>query len=235
MNEDWDTLIILDGCRVDVFEQTVDRDQLDEFRTVTSLGSHSSEWTRRNFSNQRFGDTVYVSANPHTSLEASNSFHKIFELWKTDFNKKEGVVRPEAVRDTAIKAHERFPNKRLIIHFMQPHKPFLSGDIGEDWTTEDEYWRAYADNLDHVLPFVDDIINAIPQKTVISSDHGQIHFGNYKHKLGLSGHKPRLRYPSLVRVPWAVIDGDRRDIQKGTISEAKGDMIQDRLKDLGYL
>jgi len=78
-------------------------------------------------------------------------------------------------------------------------------------------------------------MDAIPQKTVVSADHGQIHFGDFRHELGLSEHKPRLRFPSLVRVPWAVIDGDRRDVQQGSISEAKGETVQDRLKDLGYL
>jgi len=32
-------------------------------------------------------------------------------------------------RDAAIEAYEQFPNKRLIIHFMQPHGPFIGSDI----------------------------------------------------------------------------------------------------------
>ena len=235
MEADWDNLIVLDACRADIFEHVAEIDRFDEYRTVTSLGSHSSEWTRRNFAGQEFGDTVYISANPHTSLVASGSFHHIFELWETDFDDEAGVVRPEAVRDTAIEAQDQFPDKRLIIHFMQPHGPLIGSKIGENWSNQSEYWQAYTENLEYVLTFVEEILDAIPGKTVITADHGQVIFQGLKKWLGLSGHPPRNRYPPLVEVPWAVIDGKRRNIQSEDISQAQGQQVQNRLKDLGYL
>jgi hypothetical protein len=36
-------------------------------------------------------------------------------------------------------------------------------------------------------------------------------------------------------VPWAVVEESRRDIRDGDTSEARGDNVTDRLKDLGYL
>jgi len=232
--EDWDTLIVLDACRADYFEAVADLNRFDEYDSRISLGSHSSEWTRRNFKGKQFGDTVYVSANPHTSLVAGDSFHHIYELWETDVDEKVGVVRPETVRDTAIEARQRFPDKRLIVHFMQPHGPYLGSDIDE-WTNDAEYWEAYEDNLEYVLEFVEDLLAENPEKTVITADHGQTNFQGFKDRLGLSGHPPRTRFRELVEVPWAVVDGDRIDIQSGDISEAKGEQVEDRLKDLGYL
>lgn len=182
-----------------------------------------------------FGDTVYVSANPHTSLEAGDAFHHIVELWETDFDDEAGVVRPDVVRDAAISAHEEFPDKRLIVHFMQPHGPYIGSDIGTDYTNESEYWQAYTDNLEYVLPFVEDIVDAVPGKTVITADHGQAYADGWTARLGIGGHKPRLRFPSLVEIPWAVLDGERREIHAGETTDASGEQVQDRLKDLGYL
>jgi hypothetical protein len=235
MDEDWDTLIVLDACRADYFERVVDLDRFDEYEMRVSLGSHSSEWTRRNFQGESFGDTVYVSANPHTSLEAGDAFHHIVELWETDTDEQAGVVPPEAVRDAAIEAHEEFPDKRLIIHFMQPHGPFIGSEIGDNHKNESEYWQAYTENLEYVLQFVDDVAKVVSGKTVVTADHGQAYTSGPSKLLGIGGHKPRLRLPSLVEVPWAVVDNERREIQSGETSEAKGEQIEDRLKDLGYL
>jgi len=235
MEEDWDTLVVLDACRADTFQKVADLSRYDHYSTRVSRGSHSSEWTRRNFSGQQFEDTVYVSANPHTSLIASDSFHRIFELWENDFDDEAGVVLPENVRDAAIEAYEQFPNKRLIIHFMQPHGPLVGSDIEQPYQSEDKYWQAYEENLEYVLPFVDEIIQSIPGKTVVTADHGQIHSSGLKSQLGLGGHPPRVRFPGLVNVPWATIDGERREIQEGEISEAGSDRIEERLEQLGYL
>jgi hypothetical protein len=235
MEEDWDTMIVLDACRADYFERVADLGRFDEYEPRISLGSHSSEWTRRNFQGGSFGDTVYVSANPHTSLEAGDAFHHVVELWETDFDEDAGVVRPETVRDAAVEAYEEFPNKRLIVHFMQPHGPFIGSDTGDNHDGKAEYWQAYAENLEYVLPFVDDIIETIPGKTVITADHGQAYASGLSELLGIGGHKPRLRFPSLVEVPWAVLGGKRRDVRTGETGQAQGEQIQDRLEDLGYL
>ena len=235
MKEDWDTMIVLDACRADSFQSVADLDRFDTYDPRVSLGSHSSEWTRRNFQGGSFGDTVYISANPHTSLEAGDAFHRVVELWETHTDEDWGVVPPEAVPDAAIEAHAEFPDKRLIVHFMQPHGPFIGSVIGDDHRNESEYWQAYAENLEYVLDYVDDLFEGIPGKTVVTADHGQAYASGLTELLGIGGHKPRLRFPSLVKVPWAVRDGERREIRVGETTEAKGEQIQDRLRDLGYL
>jgi hypothetical protein len=52
--------------------------------------------------------------------------------------------------------------------------------------------------------------------------------------LGVSGHKPGLRHPGLVLVPWATVDGERRRIVDGVTATAGNDGVQQRLRDLGY-
>ena len=235
MNQEWDTLIILDACRADVFQNVADLSRFDEYSTRISLGSHSSEWTRRNFQGGKFGDTVYVSANPHTSLIAGNAFHHVVELWEDNFNDDAGVVLPHVVRDAAIETYRMFEDKRLIVHFMQPHGPLIGSDIEGPYQGEDEYWKAYEQNLEYVLPFVYDIVNTVPGRTVITADHGQIYTDGMMDFLGLNGHKPRLRFPGLVKIPWAVIKGERRKVRRGKVTEASGERIEQRLEQLGYL
>ncbi|MFB6176225.1 MAG: hypothetical protein ABEI99_03585, partial [Halobaculum sp.] len=81
MSADWDTLVVLDACRADLFEEVVDTDRFDSYRRVTSLGGSTPEWTRRNFTGGRFGDTVYVTGNPQVSKYAGDAFHEVIEVW----------------------------------------------------------------------------------------------------------------------------------------------------------
>ena len=125
MEEDWDNLLIFDGCRADLFEQVVDLSFFDDYRQVKSLGSATGEWSIRNFSGKEFGDTVYVTGNPNPSKEAGDTFHYMDEVWRHSFDEEQLTVHPEAIIESTKEAIAKYPNKRLILHFMQPHRPFL--------------------------------------------------------------------------------------------------------------
>ncbi|MFC4540867.1 hypothetical protein ACFO5R_02860 [Halosolutus amylolyticus] len=234
MDEDWDTLVVLDACRADFFETVADVEMFDEYRRVVSLGSHSSEWMRRNFGEREFGDTVYVSANPHTALVAGDCFHEVVELWEREFDDEAGVVLPETVVDAAIAANEEYPHKRLIVHFMQPHGPFVGSDVDDPSENEAAHWRAYTENLEYGLSYALDLSRTLPGRSVITADHGRLYSTGLKRSLGLYAHKARLRFPELVVVPWAAIDGERRTISTGETSEATGVRVEERLRQLGY-
>jgi len=148
MAEDWDTLVVLDACRVDLFEECADLDSCDEFGVKTSHGSATQEWVRQNFADRSFGDTVYVTANPFVSREASDSFHELYEPWYTEFDEEIRTVLPEDTTEAAIEAHREHPDKRLLVHYMQPHHPFITApdlrfhgwqiDDFEGWTQHQE-------------------------------------------------------------------------------------------------
>lgn len=231
--EDWDNLLVLDACRADAFERVADLDRFDDYRSVVSLGSHSSEWTRRNFAGQEFGDIVYVSANPHTSKLAGDSFHTLVEMWDREFDDISGTVPPDTMGEAAREALDQYPNKRLIVHFMQPHGPFIGSDVPEEEFIE-RYWEAYDQNLEFALASVYELLDELPGRTVVSADHGQIAPGPVTSLFGVNGHKARLRHPGVVTVPWAIKDGDRRRIVTGKTSETTSDGIDNRLRDLGY-
>jgi hypothetical protein len=228
MDKEWDTLIILDACRADIFEEVVDIEVFDSYSRVASLGSHSSEWTRRNFVGRTLDDTVYVSANPHTTLLADGTFYELIEVWKK-YEAVPNEIEPSKITDISVSTCNKNPDKRLIIHFMQPHS---GGLVTKGESREQRYRLAIRRVMDQVF-ILDEMLDG---KTVITADHGELFNTGIRKKLGFDTHVPRLRFPELVNVPWAELNGNRRNVTTGTISATDTDtnVIEERLRDLGY-
>jgi hypothetical protein len=246
MEEDWDVLIVLDACRADMFEDATDDWAFDEYDVKTSQGSSTPEWTRRNFAGGSFGDTVYVAANPYTSMLAGDAFHDVIEVWREDFDEDELTVMAESVVEAAREAREEYPDKRLIVHFMQPHFPFVTSDeltysgwhpdriagktertepISDPWhalqkglVDYETVWSAYESNLDYVLDHTAELTSTFEGRIVITSDHGNMVGWGWPVPMKIYGHAEGLRYPGLVEVPWAVIErGERPTITSDTV------------------
>ncbi|WP_155118189.1 hypothetical protein [Halorubrum sp. T3] len=201
LEEQWSTLIILDACRADLFESTNEAGAIGKPDITQSVGSSTPEWLQRTFGSSH-GDIVYVSGNPMVTRHKSSSFHSLIEAWKGGYDPEESVVRPEAVTEAALDAREQFPNKRLIVHYMQPHYPFVGhselnyadyefedvgldsakesqGSVGSVWTAlergmvdKESVWEGYKDNLRVVIPEVKKLISKIDDDLIITSDHG---------------------------------------------------------------
>ncbi|QHS16524.1 hypothetical protein GWK26_04805 [haloarchaeon 3A1-DGR] len=135
MGRDWDYLLILDACRYDVFE---DVNWIDgELDYAISAGSHSEEFCEVNFEGRTFYDTVYVTANAFGARIGDGAFHDLvytgeeidedFVGWHS-FSER---MEPETIYEATIAAVERYPNKRAIAHFMQPHTPYFGGKAEE--------------------------------------------------------------------------------------------------------
>ncbi len=237
MDEDWDTLILLDACRYDMFADRVNLE--GELQSRISLGSTSEEFLECNFGDGEFHDTVYINTNPYLPRLGldDGTFHAVVDLldeWDSDL----GTVHPQSVTKAARKAHTDFPNKRLIIHFMQPHIPFIGETgqqlAGEGWNTDDTdvnkksiwsylrsgdkeididtVWKAYFENLEIVLSHVSSMISSLSGRTVISADHGNL-VGERLSPIPTKqkyGHPYGVYTPELVKVPWFVIESDER-------------------------
>ena len=128
MDEDWDDLILLDACRYDQFERL--NRITGDLESRISLGSATPEFLAENFRGERHHDTVYVTANPmYQTVDLDGTFHDVVDVWETDWDETRNTVQPSAMAEAALEAHESFPNKRLLVHFMQPHYPFI-GETG---------------------------------------------------------------------------------------------------------
>jgi hypothetical protein len=169
------------------------------------------------------------------------------------------IAHPETVTTAAVDAHSRFPNKRVIVHYMQPHIPFI-GEYGRKlqerigrrsvWVdlrngdkpaSLNEIWSAYRENLGLVLGYVDELLTEISGKVVISADHGNM-VGERQGPIPtkkMYGHPWGVYTPQLVRVPWFKIgSSERRTITSEPpveVQQQPEELIQDRLQSLGYV
>jgi hypothetical protein len=129
IDEKWDNLIILDACRYDLFEEMNILEGKLESRI--SRGSDTTEFLTENFARHptrhTFDDTVYVAGNPLVSSILRNKFHKIYPVWDYGWDDRLNTVMPSNVKSEALAARRDHPDKRLIVHFMQPHFPALTG------------------------------------------------------------------------------------------------------------
>ncbi|WP_143421004.1 hypothetical protein [Halorubrum halodurans] len=255
MSEDWDTLILLDACRYDDFERQHDLPGTLESRI--SKGADSPEYIKENFAGRELHDTVYVTANPHVQMLDENVFHAIIDKPLSNWDPKTKCVRPEEVTTAAIRAHEDYSNKRIIVHYMQPHDPPL-GSTGDEireqfnlggvhTTNQSEEPRlfeavangeldvekarsAYRETLDIVLDEVNKLLAEINGRIVVSADHGEM-FGEQPYPIigKLYEHYRHPHTVELCKVPWLVIDqGSRRH----TVSEPPTDTQSTSEEDL---
>jgi hypothetical protein len=128
--EDWDTLIILDACRYDSF---ADLNTLPgTLSKRESRGSTTDEFMDGNVKDREFLDTVYITATPALQNDkGSATFHSTIPLWRDHWDQEINTVHPEPVTEAALDAAKEYPNKRLVVHYLQPHYPFI-GPTGRE-------------------------------------------------------------------------------------------------------
>jgi hypothetical protein len=263
-NKDWDNLIILDACRFDVFKDVSNIQ--GELESQISRGSHTSEFLKGNFDQKTLHDVVYVTASPMLHRKQSEwidvEFHDVINIWAEEgWDEKYGTVLPTTTTQAALEAAVDYPNKRLIVHYLQPHYPFLADtafDKGhmEDSETKKNLWEKkmtgeikmskkeiyelYKDNLEYALPAVDSLVNKLLGKNVITSDHGNM-IGDRSSPIAHTewGHPYGIHTPELTEVPWLVVEtGTRKEIEADpphNQNEFDRDVVSDRLHNLGYL
>lgn len=271
MGSDWDNLIILDGCRYDLFKEC--NTLGGKLSAVISPGSSSSDFLKAICSYQHH-DTVYVTANPHYEVMGfERVFHDVIPVWDFGWDETLKTVPPERMAEATKEAHSEYPNKRILAQFMQPHYPFLgesadevgphagfeysvrTAKTGEGSRDNETIWNllkygnvdreavlhGYRLNLELVLGHVEELIELFDEKTVVSSDHGNLvgefvpPFPRRKY-----GHPSGFHANQLVKVPWLVTEGSSRktvspeppSIDEPEHTEQK---VEERLSDLGYL
>jgi len=265
-DEDWDNLIILDACRYDLFESVSSIE--GDLSKKASRGSHTLEFLKGNFKNRDLSDTVYVTASPmyyRHREELDAGIWAVDHVWMNDgWDNETQTVLPETVTSAALDRISDNPDKRLLVHFLQPHYPFVTSDYKfdkgtiEDEDTHSSFWRdiltgkldvevemiweLYRENLELVLSEVRRLINNIHGKTVITSDHGNM-LGERCNPIPIRefGHPPGVHTSELVEIPWLELPYEqRRKITKGNDGEGhiktqESEQVKEKMKNLGYL
>lgn len=260
-DEEWDVLVLLDCTRPDmVAAVSDDYPYVSSGETLRSVASCSAEWLRKTFQERycdRLAETGYVTANPNTSaVNSVNRTRDLVEVWRTDWSDEKETVPPRRVTDAAIQYARENEWGRLIVHYMQPHPPFLTEgqesygkvvrpDQETDTLTFPEAllageidpetgWKQHVENLRIVLDEVDILRENVDAKQmVISADHGQA-FGEW----GIYGHPRGVPVPVLRLVPWETTTASDEHTRSPSttadrepISETS---VEEKLQALGY-
>jgi hypothetical protein len=256
MAADWDNLILLDAARFDYFRELNAID--GTLRKEVSRGKKSWEFIERNFLDRELHDTVYVTANPFSTDIPEGTFFSVDHLHARAWDDRIGTVQPDAVVEAAIDAHEAYPDKRLVVHFMQPHRPYLGetaemlrerldlqgygkhdegiqiwGAVKQRDVSIREIRQAYTESLEIVLESTEELINQLSGRSVVTSDHGEM-LGErvFPFTTRVWGHMEGFDTPTLREIPWLVVEGDtRREVTTSTPIESEADLGDDEVTD----
>jgi hypothetical protein len=195
----WDVLILLDCARVDMMQEIMDEyDFINDVNQLKSVSGHSRGWMEYTFVDKFYDEiqnTLYVNANTASDrVLDSNDFLHLEEVWRDGWDDEHKTILAETVTDRAISLYRRFNPEHTIIHYMQPHSPFVpfpkvsSGqvtgpgiengyrksleELAEEYSRED-LWEFHIENLRYVLDSVQTVLSNIEaERVIISADHG---------------------------------------------------------------
>lgn len=212
---------------------------------------------KANFRSPAKTDCVYVTA-PVVSRQVETAFYCFLEPWLESFDSEIGTVPPENIMEAALEARKQFPENRLIVHYLQPHYPFIGAPdlryaafngteevtiegvkqgatdiweaVGLGYGDADEVWEAYSDNLRRVLDAIEPLLDH-DGRAVVTSDHGN-NLGERMPLLPmrLNGPPTGIHHPTLREVTWAVVDGESVDDGDRQMTAD----VEEQLRSLGY-
>jgi hypothetical protein len=254
-DEDWDVLVILDACRYDVFAEVVGDDLGTEpLESRTSRGSATREWIRGNFTDRRLHDVLYLDSNGYFGRLKQNINAEVFKYVLVENDAFGGIsVHPDRVTEAAIETAQTYPDKRLLVHYMQPHQPFFGPSATDIEQTKDlprtvlanrldqeTVRRCHRENLEIALESVQRLVEQLNGRIVVTADHGEL-LGDRQTPIPVTnyGHPAGLYVPELVRVPWLIHEnGPRPEIREGAPQRDEiglsGEELDQKLRDLGY-
>lgn len=233
MNENKFLIIILDACRPDSFRRWISENRpilLENLKVVKSEGTRTPHWFMKTFSENKL-DLTYISGNPYINSAgitpvgkiAKKVFTNIVDAWKK-WDNKEDTCMPLTVNEFSENyLHE----PRLIIHYMQPHQPYVGKKRIPRYLYDKELFHsmeesedrpsilmihrrnlnkqdsliirdAYESNVDLVCSHAFNLIDKFKGTIIVTADHSEM-MGENGVWFHSSGH------PKLHIVPWLKI------------------------------
>ena len=159
-------LVVLDACRFDAFRERYG-DHLDgELERAVSAAGNTPNYLRRTWTGEY--DLTYVSANPQVTDEAdrlrgtdyrpTEHFREVVDVWAEHWDHETGTTPPEPVTRVALDRLDAAADPRMVVHYMQPHSPFVGEDptlharemdtrraVVEDTPGREGHWSEVAD------------------------------------------------------------------------------------------
>lgn len=83
-----------------------------------------------------YPDVIYISGNPYINskveikgFNAKIHFYKVIDVWDFGWDEELGTVPPKTINKITLSLVQKFPHKKFIIHYLQPHAPYISGEF----------------------------------------------------------------------------------------------------------
>ncbi|WP_193310609.1 hypothetical protein [Halorubrum halophilum] len=160
LNHEWDILVILDACRYDML---ADRNPFDaKIEKRTSQAPNTAKWFKSNFveeSDELLDDVVYVATIPNASSKHINPsrFAHLEEVFRYGWDEQLRTTPPDLVTSVAIQLHHEYPSKRLVVHYAQPHVPFVGHEEYESDLYTPDYVKYQDADVDMGSKTLEDI------------------------------------------------------------------------------
>lgn len=183
-----------------------------------------------------------------------HEFQILDEVWQYGWDEELGTIPPTSITNRAIATWRNESVNQMVVHYMQPHHPFIDSDIQTSLSPKgfgemgresvwdllragkvdrDRVWEDYRTNLEYALNDVSRLLENIDaDQVVITADHG-----NSVGEWGLYGHYRNVPLPEMKRVPWCVTRAENihNDEIKEPVQPEDNCHVEKRLEDLGYL
>lgn len=270
-DKNWDVLIILDACRYDLIKEVYEKEDYDfmmDLDYIYSVGSQSKEWMKNTFSEEyskEMKNTAYITGNMFSDeVLNSEDFRLLDEVWEYSWSKDYKVTLPNPITKKGIKINRNNDFDRLILHYMQPHEPFIpdmmGGDIKSDSITNvddkvnmlevktetKKVWHQYRDNeiskeklwkaYKNNLKYVLDNIESLLNNLEAEEVYITADHGNALGEQFIYGHPDKVYIEPLRKVPWIKVKSkDNKTITNTSIKTKKENLtVNERLEKLGY-
>jgi hypothetical protein len=243
LDEDWDNLIILDSARFDFFEKY--RILPGELSKKQSSGTWSRPYLRRNFGGRDLLDTVYIGENPYIHQVDISGFFAVHAVDVSEISVARTGSHPLDNNQKIRELISKYPNKKIIVHLMQPHTPHYTSTGKRYDTSIDVTGSSHAENDERLrIRYINSMVFGMLRaaiinmnligKTVITADHGE-NLGELINGKKIYAHKNFTL--ECKSVPWLELPTkQRKQILRGDVQQniELSDSVSMQLKALGY-
>jgi hypothetical protein len=238
--------------------RTFDQPHIDEINKTTYIAGQGNpinilEKKKQYDSNRRL-EYQALRFMPTVDGDELNKIEYVFTYKRWNGDGPDNITQktpPRYVTDRAITTAREEDHERLLLHYLQPHSPWVANALKQDrelkkyednwWGylaetgDKEKVWETYLDDLRYVLDDIELLLENIDAETVaITADHGEA-FGEY----GIMGHKIGSLHPKVRKVPWVVTSGEDTQSYAPSTEEPNEEKISDeeldrQLEALGY-
>lgn len=153
-NEEF-VIVVLDACRYDYFSEIYGSYVVGELEAGWATAGWTGDYVEKTWTEQY--DLTYLGAATHVSdhsfqfrgrdYRPSEHIDRIVQLWNTDWNPVYGTVPPEKVTAAALAQAARDGPTRMVVHYMQPHSPYIGETKILPWGIDKRYHTTDFDQL----------------------------------------------------------------------------------------